>query len=283
MIDIVYRFITHPEGEHRMPESPADARERLEGGNRAFTRTLARGLESPEPLVIPFDLAESGLGHDPSVAPKQEPFALVLGCSDARVPTEMVFSQACNDLFVVRVAGNVLGSECLGSIDYAVSHLKSLKLLVVLGHSGCGAVTACVDSFLAPASYLEIATSHSLRAVVDRISIGVRAAARGLETVYGADVTGRPGYRLALVETTVVVHAALTAHTLEREFAGRAPCQAVFGVYDLVTRCVGLPTGATGAAETRLVAPPRDSASFAELMTRVVSSEGMRRVLDGGP
>ena len=74
--------------------------------------------------------------------PKQAPFAVVIGCSDARVPTEMIFGQGFNDLFVIRVAGNVLGDVCLGSIDFAVEALsESVKLLVVLGHSGCGAVT----------------------------------------------------------------------------------------------------------------------------------------------
>ena len=188
-----------------------------------------------------FDLAEIEAPGEGAAAPKRAPFALVLGCSDARVPTELVFGQGWNDMFVVRVAGNVLGSECLGSIDYAVSHLHtSLRLLVVLGHSGCGAVAACVDAYLNPANYLDLATSHSLRSVVDRISIAVRAAARSLESAYGADVTTRPGYKQALADATVVVHAALTAHTLELEFEGRPDCQVAFGVYDLGTRRVGL-------------------------------------------
>jgi carbonic anhydrase len=193
------------------------------------------------------------------------------------VPTELVFGQSYNGLFVVRVAGNVLGSECLGSIDYAVGHLgESLELLVVLGHTGCGAVTAAVDSFLVPGSYLEMATSHALRTVVDRISIAVRAGVRALETAHGAGVADRPGYRAALVETAVVVHAALTAHTLEREFAGRSESGVVYAIYDLATHRVGLPDG----GESRLVAPPRDRDAFVALLEAVAGGERVERLLN---
>lgn len=69
--------------------------------------------------------------------PHHEPFAVVLGCSDAQQQIEMIFDRAVNEMFVVRVAGNILGQEQLGSIDYAVQHLGDhVKLLVVLGHSG---------------------------------------------------------------------------------------------------------------------------------------------------
>jgi carbonic anhydrase len=270
MIDIVYRYVPGFERERPAPGSPEEARRRLESGNAAFADALSGDARGP--LVTTFGLRELGVSDDASNAPEQAPFAVVLGCSDARVPTELVFMQAMNDLFVVRVAGNVLGSECLGSIDYAMAHLrKSLRLLVVLGHRGCGAVAASVDSFLTPASYLELATSHSLRSVVDRISIGVRAAARTLEAVYGADVAGRPGYRDALLDTAVVAHAALTAHTLEMEFEGRSDCMVFYGVYDLVTRRVGLPGGASETADTQLVPPPRDRAGFTDLLTRTAS------------
>ena len=120
-------------------------------------------------------------------AAAQTPFALVLGCSDARVPIELIFDQSPNDLFVIRVAGNVLGVECLGSIDYAVANLgKSLKLVVVLGHTACGAVSAAVDSYLTPKNYAEIAFTHALRSLVDRIQTAVRGAASALERVGGA-------------------------------------------------------------------------------------------------
>src|SRR5438046_9167052 len=71
----------------------------------------------------------------------QHPFAIVLSCSDSRVPPEIVFDQGLGDLFVVRVAGNVIDDQSLGSIEYAVDHL-AVRLIVVLGHQRCGAVTA---------------------------------------------------------------------------------------------------------------------------------------------
>jgi carbonic anhydrase len=73
----------------------------------------------------------------------QEPFAIILGCSDSRVPPEIVFDSGIGDLFVVRVAGEVAGDQVLGSIEYAAAHLQT-PLLVVLGHTSCGAVTAAV-------------------------------------------------------------------------------------------------------------------------------------------
>jgi carbonic anhydrase len=76
---------------------------------------------------------------------KQHPFATILGCSDSRVPVELVFDEGFGDLFVIRVAGNVVSPAVLGSIEYAVEHLRT-ELLVVLGHERCGAVTAALQA-----------------------------------------------------------------------------------------------------------------------------------------
>ena len=73
----------------------------------------------------------------------QNPFAVVLGCSDSRVPTEIIYDQQPGDLFVIRVAGNVIETSTLGSIEYAVRHLKT-RVVVVMGHEGCGAVQAAM-------------------------------------------------------------------------------------------------------------------------------------------
>jgi carbonic anhydrase len=78
------------------------------------------------------------------VAGGQHPFAIVVGCSDSRVPPEIIFDQGLGDLFVVRVAGNIVNDQALGSIEYAVEHLGA-HVIVVLGHDGCGAVKAAVD------------------------------------------------------------------------------------------------------------------------------------------
>ena len=83
----------------------------------------------------------------------QQPFATILGCSDSRVPVELVFDQGFGDLFVVRVAGNVIAPEIVGTIEYAVTHLQT-QLLVVLGHERCGAVTAAVQALDQPTNEL---------------------------------------------------------------------------------------------------------------------------------
>ena len=75
----------------------------------------------------------------------QAPFATILGCSDSRVPPELLFDQGFGDLFVIRVAGNVIDTDVVGSIEYGVDHLKT-KLVLVMGHEGCGAVTAALQA-----------------------------------------------------------------------------------------------------------------------------------------
>ncbi|MGD9577238.1 MAG: carbonic anhydrase [Syntrophorhabdus sp.] len=79
----------------------------------------------------------------------QKPFAVIVGCSDSRIPPELIFDQGLGDLFVVRLAGNIVDALALGSIEYAVEHLGT-KLVVVLGHGKCGAVTAAAQSADAP-------------------------------------------------------------------------------------------------------------------------------------
>lgn len=83
------------------------------------------------------------------VSKGQKPFAVVVGCSDSRIPPELIFDQGLGDLFVVRLAGNIVDSLALGSIEYAVEHLDT-RLVVVLGHGKCGAVTAAAQGGHAP-------------------------------------------------------------------------------------------------------------------------------------
>src|SRR5207244_10757001 len=111
--------------------------------------------------IVSVDPRDLGLLTGDERLPKQRPFAAVLGCSDARVPIELIFNEGPNDLFIIRVAGNSLGTEVLGSLKFAVDHLSdNLKLIVVLGHSGCGALTTAVDVFLHPADYLSLAANQ---------------------------------------------------------------------------------------------------------------------------
>ncbi|HPF19925.1 MAG TPA: carbonic anhydrase [Syntrophomonas sp.] len=96
----------------------------------------------------------------------QTPFAVILGCSDSRIPPEVIFDQALGDIFVIRVAGNVVSAIELGSIEYGVEHLHT-PLLVILGHDNCGAVKATVDGGEAPGS---------IGAIVDMIKPSVEKA-----------------------------------------------------------------------------------------------------------
>ncbi len=278
MFEIVYQF--DPTGRHtpQMPSNAAEARQRLEEGNRAFAIDIdPTTLATPVRRVFRVDADDLNLPTADGQPPLQQPFAAILGCSDARVPTEIVFGQGCNDLFVVRVAGNVLGSECLGSIDYALANLgKTLRLVVVLGHSRCGAVTAAVDSFLDPARYLAFAPSHPLRAIVDRLMVPVRAAQRAIEMSWSFQAIEKPGYRQALIETAVGLNAALTAATIRRELRDQIgpEREVVYGVYDLITRRVGVTIGIPGECQytSGLVNPPTDLTGFDHLGIAIATS-----------
>lgn len=102
---------------------------------------------------------------------EQTPFAVVLGCSDSRVPAEIVFDQGLGDLFVIRVAGNIVAPSQIGSVEFAVQHLGA-RLVVVLGHSRCGAVEATIEQLRQPADN----QSESLRFIIDRIQPAVNTA-----------------------------------------------------------------------------------------------------------
>ena len=210
--------------------------------------------------IVPVDARDLGLLLGADETPKQRPFAAILGCSDARVPVELIFSEGPNDLFVVRVAGNGLGGDVLGSLRYAVNHLGgSLKLIVALGHSGCGALTAAVDVFLNPAGYLSVVTKHSLRSIVDGLLVVVQASANAMLRAFGPNVASNPGYRRALIETSIVTNAALAAYAIHQEFGMNDPAsmRAVYGVYLLETREVWAPR--LGEIKGMgLAAPPQD-------------------------
>jgi len=253
-MDIIYRYDPYRPIVPRQLEDADAAIEMLARGHERHVTIVTqvhRGLvgdRSTGPIVIPSDPLSLGLPLSSGAPPVQTPFALVLGCSDARVPIEQIFDQSYNDLFVIRVAGNVLGVECLGSIDYAVNVLGgSLKLLVVLGHSSCGAVSAAVDSYLAPRDYASIAFTHALRSLVDRIQVAVRGAAAALDRLAGPAAQRHAEYKAALVEAAVYLNAAITAYDVRREvdrLAAPSP-RVVYGVFDLVQQRVrARPAGA---------------------------------------
>jgi carbonic anhydrase len=98
------------------------------------------------------------------VATGQEPFAIILGCSDSRVPAEIVFDQGLGDLFVIRVAGNIVASSQIDSVEFAAARFGT-RLVVVLGHSQCGAILATLEELRQPSDR----QSRSLRSIVDRV------------------------------------------------------------------------------------------------------------------
>jgi carbonic anhydrase len=134
--------------------------ERLREGNLRFVSDV----RSPETLTSQTRRNELATG--------QEPFAIILGCSDSRVPAEIVFDQGLGDLFVIRVAGNIVASSQVGSVEFAAARFGT-RLVVVLGHSQCGAVLATLEELQLPAGN----QSPHLRSIVDRVRPSVEALA----------------------------------------------------------------------------------------------------------
>jgi carbonic anhydrase len=139
--------------------SAREALQRLQEGNSRFTANV-RGPEAYLNQARRAELTKS-----------QEPFAIILGCSDSRVPAEIVFDQGLGDLFVIRVAGNIVAPSQVGSVEFAAAQFGT-RLVVVLGHSECGVILATLDELRRPTGN----QSRNLRTIVDR----VRPAVEGL-------------------------------------------------------------------------------------------------------
>ena len=283
IVEIAYRYDGAEPSPRERPGDADGARRRLDEGSRAFAHLFTR-LESGSGTarrVVPIDPRDLGLLPPGAGSLQQRPFAAVLGCADARVPIELIFSEGPNDLFVVRVAGNTLGDDVRGSLSYAIDHLgESLKLIVVLGHSGCGAVTAATEVFLDPASYLTLASKHSIRSMVDRLLIVVAASAKRMAAAFGPDISRHPNYREALIEVAVVSNAALSAHALQREIGkyDAGGVRTAYGVYLLTERTVWAPR--RGSEEViGLAAPPDGAQGFVEFGDAVLRSERIAGLL----
>jgi len=128
------------------------ALERLREGNRRFAEDL------------PSESGLTGAARRSQLIAGQQPFAIILGCSDSRVPAELVFDQGLGDLFVIRVAGNIVAPSQIGSIEYA-AEVTGARLVVVMGHSGCGAIEATINELQRP----QANRSRNLSSIVDRI------------------------------------------------------------------------------------------------------------------
>ncbi len=282
-VDYIFRFDPREERAKSGPRDSASARKALEDGNRKFASWMesCRGFDAGDE-GIEYVVPTKRLHHGKTVAqnelPKQSPFAAVLGCSDARVPTELLFGQGFNELFIVRVAGNVLSDACLGSVEYALHALSdNLKCLVVLGHLGCGAVTATVDAFLEPHNLFTTASSPALRSIVQRIFIAVCEADHGLQHTFGPHVREMPEYRQMLIDVAVCVNAAQAAYDLRQEVkrTGKDNIDVFYGVYNILTHQVSLPVDprASFSPESGNLAPaPTSPEAFHALATRMAET-----------
>ncbi len=144
--------------------SAAAALDRLRQGNRRFLASVD-GDRSVE------------LARRDALVTVQAPFATILGCSDARVPAEIVFDQGLGDLFVIRVAGNIVAPSLVGSVEFAATELGS-RLVVVMGHTECGAIAATLRAVRQPGSPM----SQNVRAIVDYVRPAVDTALEGNPT-----------------------------------------------------------------------------------------------------
>lgn len=140
----------------------AEALTRLRDGNRRFVAG-----ETAVPAL-------SGQARRAALVGGQAPFAIVLGCSDSRVPAELVFDQGLGDLFVIRVAGNIVAPSQIGSVEFAAARFGT-RLVVVMGHSQCGAIIATLEEVLGRTT----SQSRHLRSIVDRVRPSVETLLSG--------------------------------------------------------------------------------------------------------
>ena len=142
---------------------------------------------------------DASRAHRGDLANGQEPFAIILGCSDSRVPAEIVFDQGLGDLFVIRVAGNIVAPSQIGSVEFAAARFGT-RLVVVLGHSQCGAIQATLEELQQPTAN----QSRNLRSIVDRVRPSV-------ETLLATDLRHDPE---ALVQQAVRANIRVSANQL---------------------------------------------------------------------
>jgi carbonic anhydrase len=199
---------------------PADqALAALLAGNRAFVAGGGR-------------CARQSPARRAEVVTGQHPRAVIVGCADSRVPPEALFAQGIGDLFVVRVAGNVVDEDALGSIEYAVEHL-GVRLVVVLGHSRCGAVEAALSS-ATPEGHVAAVVGKIRAAVASAAPSGTAAvggtpSAEALDAAVRANVAGQ-------------VRAVRTSKPVLAPLVDRAQVRVVGARYDLESGAVALTT-----------------------------------------
>ncbi len=186
-------------------------------GNRRFTANV-RGTDA---LLSQVRRAELAVSH--------QPFAIILGCSDARVPAELVFDQGLGDLFVIRVAGNIVAPSQVGSVEFGAERL-GIRLVVVLGHTQCGAVGATLESLLSNAA----PATQGLKSIVDRIRPAV------VPLVQPSATRDRDALMHAAVRANVRASASHLRHgsALLESLIAREGLEVVGAEYDVVSGAV---------------------------------------------
>jgi len=167
--------------------SAIEALQRLREGNARFVT----GIRSLETIASQMRRGEMVTG--------QSPFAVVIGCSDSRVPVEMVFDQGLGDLFVIRVAGNIVARSQIGSVEFAAEKFGT-RLVVVLGHTHCGALEATLEEL----KRADGTRSRNLRSIVDRVRPSVEGL---LDPALGHDAA-------ALMRVAIRTNVRVAANTL---------------------------------------------------------------------
>jgi len=204
-------MISTPGNERQWPLGAAEALERLVEGNRRFLEGKARHATfCPETMA--------------KLADGQKPFATILGCSDSRVAPEIVFDAGLGELFIIRVAGNVVSQEIMGSLQYAELHLET-PLFVVLGHEGCGAVHAALD-------HLHHGTEHPTR--IAGLLDGIVPGLAGIDASLPEDAQMREAVEANVRWSMQQLRATPEARTLA--LAGRL--KLVGAVYEIATGAV---------------------------------------------
>jgi carbonic anhydrase len=276
-MDITYHIDPYEPLVPRKSDTPAEAVNLLQAGHRQYVelcrRVRAASLgNSPatDVMTIPSSPLARGMSLVRGAAPPQNPFAIILSCSDARVPVEELFQVCANSVFVVRVAGNTIGNDSLASISYALDQFRdSIRLVAVLGHTSCGAVSAAVDCFQRPERAAAFAGNEPLRSLIERLSRPVRLAADAQSAGVNCDDAST---RVTLIESAAYINAASTAFEL-RQLLGLANDQSVqmmYGVYDLrMGRVQNSPCYEEDADDSFLAQAPVDPSSLQQFSSQI--------------
>jgi carbonic anhydrase len=191
--------------------APEDALDRLREGNRRFVSGEGVAVRKWHPGLID----------------GQQPFAVILGCADSRAPAEYVFDQGLGDLFVIRVAGNIIAPSLAGSVEFAASQFGT-RLVVVMGHTHCGAVRATVRAL----TQEDRPDTHNQQSIIERIAPHLEGM---LETTVDPDERMSRAVRLNALASARELR---TSSDLLQQLVEKSRVRIVAAVYDLATGVV---------------------------------------------